>query len=152
MVHEHWMRLALAEARKAASLSEVPVGAVLIQGDQLIASAGNRRETWKNPTAHAEIIVLSQAAKALSTRRLVGCTLYVTLEPCPMCAGAIALSRLDAVYFGADDPKAGCCGSVYRLTEDPALHLGTVPAYGGVLATESAALLTDFFDQRRGDA
>ena len=137
------------EAQKAAELSEIPVGAVIVKNGQIIAAAGNRRETWRDPTAHAEMIVLREAARALSTRRLSGCALYVTLEPCPMCAGAIALARPDAVFFGADDPKSGCCGSVYRLTEDPALHLGAVPAYGGILAEECAALISDFFQRRR---
>lgn len=137
------------EATIAANLLEVPVGAVVTRNGNIIARAGNRRETNKDATAHAEILAMQAACAILGKRRLCGCTLYVTLEPCPMCAGAIALSRLDAVYFGAMDIKSGCCGSVYRLTEDPALHFHTVPAYGGILAAECAALLQDFFTQRR---
>ena len=148
MVHEHYMREALKAAKEAAERSEIPVGAVVVKDGQIIAAAGNRRETWRDPTAHAEMIALREAARALSTWRLSGCTLYVTLEPCPMCVGAIALARPDAVIFGADDPKSGCCGSVYRLTEDPALHLGAVPAFGGVLAEECAALLIEFFQKK----
>ena len=99
MKHEHYMREALRIATESAALSEIPVGAVIVKDGQIIAAAGNRRETWRDPTAHAEIIAIKEAAKALSTRRLSGCTLYVTLEPCPMCAGAIALARPDAVFF-----------------------------------------------------
>lgn len=143
------MHVALEEARLAAGLSEVPVGAVVVREGKLIARAGNRREMFCDPTAHAEMLALRQAAAVLGTRRLSGCTLYVTLEPCPMCAGAVALAQLDAVYFGAADPGGGCCGSVYRLTEDRVLRLGIVSAYGGVLAKECAALLDAFFLQRR---
>lgn len=162
-MHEQWMRMAIAEAATAAALGEVPVGAVIVQGSKeivnagnmityagnAIARAGNRRESNEDATAHAEMLAIQAACAVLGMRRLAGCTLYVTLEPCPMCAGAIALAQLDAVCFGAADPKGGCCGSVYRITEDPALHLGKVPAYGGILAAECAALLTDFFTQRR---
>jgi tRNA(adenine34) deaminase len=143
------MRLAIAEAEAALARGEVPVGAVIAQGEKVLARAGNKREIDNDPTAHAEIIALRDAARALGGRRLTGCTLYVTLEPCPMCAGAIALSGLDALYFGARDPRMGCCGSVYRLTEDAALGLGITPAHGGLLAEPCAALLQEFFIQRR---
>lgn len=146
------MREALKEAKQAAAFSEVPVGAVVVKDGQIISRAGNRCETMNDPLAHAETLALREALQKLSRKRLSGCTLYVTLEPCPMCAGAIALARPDAVFFGADDPKGGCCGSVYRLTEDPALPFKRVPAYGGILARECAALLSDFFQKRRGDA
>lgn len=143
------MRLALAEAERAGQAGDVPVGALIVYEGRAIASAGNRREALGDPTAHAEMLVLRQAAAALGTRRLAGCTLFVTLEPCPMCAGAIALARPDAVVFGAHDARMGCCGSVYRLTEDGALGLGMVPAHGGILAAECAQTLEHFFAQRR---
>lgn len=149
MIHEDWMRLALEEAQLAATLGDIPVGAVIVRGGQILARAGNRREADGDPTAHAEMLVLREAARQVGSRRLAGCTLYVTLEPCPMCAGAIAMARPDAVIFGAHDARMGCCGSVYRLTEDRAFGLGMVPAHGGVLATECAALLEAFFKDRR---
>lgn len=149
MEHERWMRLALAEAEAALAAGDVPVGAVVVRGGEVIARAGNRREARHDPTGHAELLALRQAAGALGARRLFGCTLYVTLEPCPMCAGVILLARPDAVVFGAHDARSGCCGSVYRITEDERLGMGVVPAYGGVLAEECAALLADFFKNRR---
>lgn len=151
MTHERWMRAALEQAEAARRAGEVPVGAVVVLGGGIIAAAGNRREADGDPTAHAEVLAIRAAARACGQRRLHGCTLYVTLEPCPMCAGAIALARPDAVVFGASDPRAGCCGSVYRLTEDAALGLGSTPAHGGVLAAECTALLDAFFAQRRGE-
>lgn len=147
--HERWMREALAEAQAAADAGDTPVGAVLVRDDTLIARAGNRREALGDPTAHAEMLVLREGAAKLGTRRLSGCTLYVTLEPCPMCAGAVALARPDAVIFGAHDTRFGCCGSVYRLTEDERLGLGAVPAHGGILAAECAAILEAFFRKAR---
>jgi len=149
MNHEAWMGLALKEAAAAAALGEIPVGAVIVRDSLVIAAAGNRRETRRDPTAHAEILALRAAAGALGTWRLTGCVLYVTLEPCPMCAGAIVQARPDMVVFGAHDDRAGCCGSVYRITEDERLGLGTVPTHGGVLAKECAGILTDFFANRR---
>ncbi len=143
------MRLALEVAREAGAHGDVPVGAVIARNGQVVATAGNGRELDTDPTAHAEMLVLREAARTLGTRRLTGCTLYVTLEPCPMCAGAILLARPDAVIFGALDPRAGCCGSVYRLTEDVRLGLGQIPAHGGVLAEECGALLTEFFARKR---
>jgi len=148
-LHEKWMRLALAQAAVAGYQGEVPVGAAVVYAGEAIAAAGNRCESAKDPTAHAEMLALRAAAEALGRRRLTGCTLYVTLEPCPMCAGAIALMRPDAVVFGSWDSRSGCCGSVYRLTEDPALGLGIVPGHGGILAEECAALLSRFFTDRR---
>ncbi|MDL2319313.1 nucleoside deaminase [Eubacteriales bacterium OttesenSCG-928-A19] len=148
--HERWMRAALDAAARAGEAGEIPVGAALVRAGEAIAIAGNEREALGDPTAHAEMLVLREAARRLGTRRLSGCTLYVTLEPCPMCAGAIVLARPDAVVFGAHDARAGCCGSVYRLTEDTALGLGMVPAHGGVLAAECAAILEAFFQARRG--
>ena len=146
--HEAFMCLAIEEAEKAAALGEIPVGAVVARGGEVLSRAGNRREALNDPTAHAEMLAMRGAAQALGDWRLSGCTLYVTLEPCPMCAGAIALARLDAVWYGASDPRMGCCGSVYRLTEDPAFA-GRTPASGGLLSAECAAILTRFFQNRR---
>lgn len=146
---ERWMRLALAEARLAAEASETPVGAVLLRGDEVICRAHNRRESLADPTAHAELLCLREGAKRLGDWRLRDCTLVVTLEPCPMCAGAILMSQLGRCVFGAYDPRQGCCGSVYDLPADPALG-GRTRWTGGVLADECAALLGDFFRERRG--
>jgi len=146
---EACMREALALAAQALAEGEVPVGAVVARGASILGRGYNRREVNMDPTAHAELLAIRQAARALGGWRLSGCTLYATLEPCPMCAGAIALARLDAVWYGAADPRAGCCGSVYRITEDPAFS-HTVPAFGGLLAGESGALLEAFFAQKRG--
>jgi len=146
---EAHMGEALKLAAQALAEGEVPVGAVVARGAAILGRGRNQRESKKDPTAHAELLAIRQAAQALGGWRLTGCTLYVTLEPCPMCAGAITLARLDAVWYGAADPRAGCCGSVYRITEDPAFSF-TVPAYGGLLAAEGAALLEAFFQKKRG--
>lgn len=145
---EQMMRLALQQAQLACCAGEIPVGAVVARGDEVIAVGHNRRELDGDPTAHAEIVAIRAAAKQLGGRRLSGCTLYVTLEPCPMCAGAIVMAGLQRVVYGAADPKQGCTGSVYRITEDPAFtHY--CPADGGVLAEECEALLDTFFDGKR---
>ncbi len=146
---ERWMRLALREAEEAARQGEIPVGAVLVRGDELICAAHNRREQARDPTAHAELLCLREGARLLGDWRLRECALYVTLEPCPMCAGAMVMSQLGLCVFGAADPRQGCCGSVYDLPGDAALH-GVTRWQGGVLAEECAALLTDFFARRRG--
>ena len=142
------MRLALEEARMAAAAGEVPVGAVLVRGDELVCRAHNLRETLHDPTAHAEMLCLREGARLLGDWRLRECTLFVTLEPCPMCAGAIVMSQLGRCVFGAADPRQGCCGSVYDLPGDAALH-GVTRWTGGVLADECAALVTAFFASRR---
>ena len=148
-MEERMMALALEQARLALAAGEIPVGAVIARGDAVIAAAHNRRELDRDPTAHAEVVAIRQAARALGGRRLTGCTLYVTLEPCPMCAGAIVMAGLDRVVYGASDPQQGCTGSVYRITEDPAFsHF--CPADGGVLAEECRALLESFFCGARG--
>ena len=147
-LHERMMREALAEAALATEEGEIPVGAVVAQGDAIIARAHNKREQSGDPTAHAEMLALRSAAEALGTRRLDGCTLYVTLEPCPMCAGAMVMACLGRCYFGAWDEKQGCCGSVYLLPQDPAFFW-QVPCVGGLLAEESQTLLRAFFDARR---
>ena len=143
------MRMALDEARLAQLDGDVPVGAVIVHEGQAIARAHNEREAKDDPIAHAELLAMQRAAAALGRRRLEGCTMYVTLEPCPMCAGAVALSGLDAVYFGAYDPRMGCAGSVYDLPGDPAFSAG-VPCMGGLLEAECAALLRGFFAPKRG--
>jgi len=143
------MVLALAEAGAAVVHGDVPVGAVALVGGAVVASRHNERERTGDPTAHAELLVLADAASALGRWRLADVTLVVTLEPCPMCAGALVAARLGRVVFGASDPKAGACGSLYNLCADPRLN-HEVPVTSGVRATEAAALLTGFFDDRRG--
>jgi tRNA(adenine34) deaminase len=148
--HLRWMRLALDEARAAAEEDEVPVGAVVVASGRVVASAHNQREQLSDPTAHAEMIALTQAAAALGSWRLEGCTLYVTLEPCPMCAGAILQARVPLVVWGAADPKAGAVESLYRLFEDPRLN-HRVEHVGRVMAEECGGILTEFFrGKRRG--
>jgi tRNA(adenine34) deaminase len=147
---EHWMRAALAEAAAAAARGEVPVGAVVVRNGVAVAAGGNEREARQDPTAHAEMLALVRAAAATGHWRLDGCTLYVTLEPCPMCAGALVQARLAKVVFGAADPKAGACGTLYRIADDPRLN-HRVETVGGVLAAEGAALLTAFFAARRAE-
>lgn len=142
------MREALREA--ALSGPDVPVGAVVVSDGRVIARAHNQRERAQDPLAHAELLALQTAATSLSTRRLSGCTLYVTLEPCPMCAGALILSGIDLCVFGAYDQAYGCCGSVYALPMDTAFP-HHVPCVGGVLETECAALLQDFFARIRAE-
>ena len=147
-MHEHLIRLALQEAEQALAEDEVPVGAVIVCGDRMIASAHNQREQLRDPTAHAEMIAITQAAEALGSWRLEGCTLYVTLEPCPMCAGAILQARIPLVVYGATDPKAGAVRSLYRLLDDARLnHQCQIVA--GVLPGPCGAILTRFFQQQR---
>lgn len=143
------MREALKLAREAQMAGEVPVGAVVVCKEKIIACARNERETSVDPTAHAEVLALRRAAEALGTRRLEGCTLYVTLEPCPMCAGAIVMAGIDAVFFGAYDPRCGCAGSLYDLPEDASFGR-VIPCSGGLLEAECRLALNAFFDLRRG--
>ena len=145
---EQWMRLALEEARAAFEAGEVPVGAVLVKNGEVVCRARNRREELHDPTAHAEMLCLREGARLLGDWRLRDCELYVTLEPCPMCAGAMVMSQLGRCVFGAADPRQGCCGSVYDLPGDEALH-GLTSWVGGVLADECAALMKAFFQQKR---
>lgn len=145
---EHFMRLALLEAERAYEHDDVPIGAVLVMGGEVLAAAHNERELREDPTAHAEVLAVRQAAATLGTWRLLGCALYVTLEPCPMCAGALVLSRVSRVVYGAADPKAGAAGSVLDVLGEPRLnHRPEVSA--GLLAAECGLLLTDFFAARR---
>lgn len=142
------MEWALAEASAAFDEDEVPVGAIIMAGERLVAKAHNQRETLQDPTAHAEILAITQAANALKSWRLEDCTLYVTLEPCAMCAGAIVLARIPRVVWGADDPKAGACGSVLDVLGCAALnHRPEIRA--GVLREECGAILKEFFQARR---
>ncbi len=141
------MELALEQARLAANLNETPIGAVLVWEGEVVASAFNRRELDRIATAHAEILAINEACRKLGGWRLHKATLYVTLEPCPMCAGAIINARIKRVVYGASDRKAGCCGSILDLFREPFNHHPEVT--GGVLAEESAALLSSFFKKLR---
>ncbi|MHC4937897.1 MAG: tRNA adenosine(34) deaminase TadA [Planctomycetota bacterium] len=145
---ETYMRTALREARRALDDDEVPVGAVVVHGGRVIGRAYNQRERLKDPTAHAEMIALTQASAALENWRLEGATLYVTLEPCLMCAGALVNARIGRVVYGAKDPRGGACGSLYNVGVDPRLNHRFEIA-GGVLEAECAELLSDFFGKKR---
>jgi tRNA(adenine34) deaminase len=142
------MRLALAEAEAALAEGEVPVGAVIAHDERVIASAHNQREQLRDPTAHAEMIAITQAAEALGGWRLEGCTLYVTLEPCPMCAGAILQARIPTVVYGATDPKGGAVHTLYQLLSDPRLN-HRPQTVGGVLLGPCGDILTRFFQAQR---
>ena len=144
-----YMRMALEEAKLAAAEHEIPVGAVVVKDGEVIARAHNRRENDHDPTAHAELLALREAARLLGDWRLRACTLYVTLEPCPMCAGAMVMSQLSQCVYGAADEKQGCCGSVYDLPGDPALA-GQTKWQSGVLAEECGEMMRTFFAGRRG--
>jgi tRNA(adenine34) deaminase len=145
---EQHMRAAIAEAQAAAAIGEVPVGAVVVVGGVIIGRGGNRRESAGDPTAHAELLAIREAARAVGGWRLVGATLYVTQEPCPMCAGAIVNARIERVVFGCDNPKAGAVKTLYHLLEDGRLnHRALVEQ--SPLASECGALLTDFFVKLR---
>jgi tRNA(adenine34) deaminase len=147
-VDERMMRLALGMARACLDWGDVPVGAVVARGPDVLGRAGNERERRADPTAHAEILSLRQAAERLGTWRLDGCTAYVTLEPCAMCAGAMVQARLDRLVYGAADAKAGFAGSLGDLVRDPRLN-HRVEVHAGVLADEAGALLREFFRERR---
>ena len=147
-VDERMMRQALAEAEMAMNAGDVPVGAVVAHDGQIIGRGHNQRELLQDPTAHAEMIALTAASTALESWRLVGCTMYVTLEPCTMCAGALVLARIDRLVFGTLDPKAGACGSVYNIVEDGRLN-HQMRVDGGLLPDECADLLREFFAKQR---
>lgn len=147
--HQQWMHQALAVAAEAAAQGEVPVGALVISpAGEVVAQAGNQRETLADPTAHAEVVALRAAAAALGSWRLHGCTLVVSLEPCTMCAGAVLLAQVQAVVFGAWDPKQGALGSLYDVVRDPR-HNVAPQVYGGVLEAECGQVLREFFTPRR---
>jgi tRNA(adenine34) deaminase len=144
-----FMQLALREAARALDDDEVPVGCVIVApGGRVVAKAHNQRETLRDPTAHAEIIAITQAAEALESWRLDAATLYVTLEPCPMCAGALVNARLGRLVYGARDPKAGACGSLYDIVRDPRLN-HRMPVVEGVRAEECGEILREFFRKKR---
>lgn len=145
------MFLALAQARRAAEHGDVPIGAVVVKDQEVVSAACNERELRKDPTAHAEILALRAASEILGTWRLSGCTLYVTLEPCVMCAGALVLARIDRVVYGPQDPKAGAAYSLYNIVQDPRLN-HQVEVIPDVLAEEGAEVLTAFFKDKRGPA
>ena len=150
--HLHHMEQALAEADQATAEDEVPVGAVIVSLEQgVIARAHNQREQLHDPTAHAEMIAITQAAQALHSWRLENCVLYVTLEPCPMCAGAVVQARLPWVVYGCPDPKAGACDTLYRITSDSRLN-HRAQIVGGVLAERCSSVLRAFFASRRRSA
>lgn len=146
-----FMRLALDQATLAPTDGEVPIGAVLVRDGQVLAQARNARETTQDPTAHAEMLIIRAAAATLQSWRLTGCTLYVTLEPCPMCAGAIVQARIARLVFGAWDPKAGACGSLMDVPAEPRLN-HRVDVTGGIMEAESQRLLQEFFQRRRAAA
>ena len=151
MNDEIWMRAAIAEAERALAEGEMPVGCVIVRNGEIVARGHNLREQTGDPTAHAEIVAMRAAAQALGSWKLTGCELYVTLEPCPMCAGAISQARLARVVYGAADERYGCAGSVYRIPEDPAFtHF--CPCDGGVLAQPCRALIDRFFADKRSAA
>lgn len=145
---EYWMSQALAEARKAEAVAEVPIGAIIVYDGQIIGRGHNLRESALDPTAHAEMLAIREASAARQAWRLSGCTLYATLEPCPMCAGAIVQARVDRVVFGASDPKAGCAGTLMNLLQEPRFnHRAEVVPH--VLQRECADMLSDFFRRLR---
>ena len=146
--HDYWMKQALIQADKAFKSKEIPVGAVVIKEDKVIGRAYNQREQLNDPTAHAEIIAITAAANTIGDWRLNGCTLYVTKEPCSMCAGAIINARLDMIVFGCYDEAEGCCGSLYQLCGDPRFKT-KVSVMGGIMENQSLSLLKDFFKSRR---
>lgn len=148
MRHSHFMRIALEEALIAGNKKEIPVGAVLVKDGEILAQNHNRRNETNDPTAHAEILVLREAAEKMGDWRLTGSTLYVTLEPCSMCAGAIALSRVETVVYGAPDLDAGAAGSAYNILEDGKLNFRSV-VIAGVMENECRDILIDFFDGLR---
>ena len=146
--HAAWMRRALLQAQSAMEQEEVPVGAIIVHDGRIVGEGFNQRETLNDPTAHAEILAITQAAQQLGSWRLTDCTLYVTLEPCPMCAGAIVQARIPRVVYGTTDPKGGACHTLYSITDDPRLnHRCTV--LGGVLQEECRQILQEFFAVQR---
>lgn len=149
MKHEDYMKLALREAEKALEIQEIPVGVVIVHENYVIAKAHNQRELLRDPTAHAEMIAITQAASHLESWRLDNTRMYITLEPCPMCAGAIVLARIPEVIFGARDPKTGAAGSLMNILDDPRLN-HRVKITAGVMEEECSAILRDFFVRLRG--
>ncbi|HUW18185.1 MAG TPA: tRNA adenosine(34) deaminase TadA [Sedimentisphaerales bacterium] len=147
---QQYMRAAIEAARTAEENGDVPIGAVIVYQDRIIARAYNQREQLQDPTAHAEIIALTQAAEFVGCWRLEGCTMYVTLEPCCMCAGALVLARIDRLVHGCDDPKAGACKSLYNIVQDDRLN-HRLEVTAGVLSDQCTELLQQFFQKRRDE-
>ncbi len=145
---EMWMDLALEEARQCLEWGDVPVGAIVVREDEVLAAAGNQRELTRDPTAHAELLAIRDASQKLGTWRLTGCSMYVTLEPCPMCAGALVLARVEHLVYGTRDPKGGFAGSLGDIVRDQRLN-HRLEVTTGVRAAESTALLKEFFASRR---
>ncbi|RMF60042.1 MAG: tRNA adenosine(34) deaminase TadA [Calditrichaeota bacterium] len=146
--HEYWMRLAFAEAEKAYREGEVPVGAIVVFDNSVIGKGHNQIEALQDPTAHAEMLAITAAANFLGSRRLLDCTLYVTLEPCAMCAGAIVLARIPKLVYGATDPKAGACQSLFNIVQDKRLN-HRVEVISGVMEQKCSLILSDFFQKLR---
>jgi tRNA(adenine34) deaminase len=148
MDDKEFMKIALEEAVKAGAMGEIPIGAVLVMHDEIIAKGHNMRESWQDSTAHAEIIVIQAACKKLKRWRLTGATLYVTIEPCPMCAGAIIMSRIDRLVYGAADSRAGACESLFNVVNNPALN-HQVRVTAGILERECGKIVKDFMQEKR---
>ena len=146
--HHYWMQEAIIEAKKAEAVQEVPIGAVIVRDGMIIGRGSNARETSRDPTAHAELIAIRQASETLNAWRLLNCTLYVTLEPCPMCAGAILQARIPLLVYGSPDPKAGCAGTLMNLLQDSRFNHQT-EVISGIKQAECAELLTSFFRNLR---
>jgi tRNA(adenine34) deaminase len=147
-VHSNWMKYALKEAEKAFDGKEVPVGCIIVYENRIIAKAYNQVEMLTDPTAHAEMMALTSAFDALKSKQLKGCSMYVTLEPCSMCAGALVLAKLENLYFGAYDNKTGACGSVLNITNNNHLN-HSINVYGGILDAECSSLIKSFFNKKR---
>lgn len=148
MNDEHYMRLALAEAKKSATLGEIPIGAVLVKDDKIVAGAHNMRETWQDATAHAEVIAIRAACQKLGRWRLRDCTLYVTVEPCPMCAGALVMARVGRLVYGCTDSKAGAAESLFNIVDNKALN-HQIETVAGVCEKECRQIMQAFFQQKR---
>ncbi len=146
--HEHWMKYAYKEAEKAYDNNEIPVGCIIIFQNTIIAKAHNQVETLKDPTAHAEMIAITSAAEYLQSKQLIGCSMYVTFEPCAMCAGGIVLSKIENLFFGAFDIKSGACGSVVNITNNKLLN-HTCNVSGGILDTECGNIIKSFMKLKR---
>jgi tRNA(adenine34) deaminase len=146
--HQHYMRRAIREAEQAYDSDEIPVGAVVVKDDEIVGRGHNQVEQLKDPTAHAEILAISAACSTLNSKYLHGCTLYVTLEPCPMCAAALMWSKIDRIVFGALDDKAGACGSIYNLAQDEHLN-HEIEVIQGIMEYDCSLLLREFFRAKR---
>jgi len=148
MEDKKFMKLALEEAAKAGAMGEIPIGAVLVMNGEIIAKGHNMRETWQDATAHAEVVVIQAACKKLQRWRLTGATLYVTIEPCPMCAGAIIMSRIDRLVYGAADSRAGACESLFNVVNNPALN-HQVKVTAGILEQDCGKIVKNFMQEKR---